>query len=73
MMNQWISAYGSATATGLDPNRTVSKFYIKYDSTKKAWVGAIPHNIIIDAKTRKVLEAKVSFSQLPTMFAKYLP
>ena len=71
MLTQWITAYGSATAAGLDVGRLTSKFYVKYDSSKGGWVGSVPSNIIIDAKTRKVLEKGFSYTQIPTLLAKY--
>jgi hypothetical protein len=72
MLNQWITAYGSATAAGLDVGRLTSQFYVKYDTTKSAWVGSVPSNIILDAKTRKVLEKGFSYSQIPTLVEKHL-
>ena len=71
MLNSWITAFGSATAAGLDPARRTSPFYVTYDTSKSAWVGAVPHNIMIDAKTRKVLATKISYTKLEAEFQKY--
>ncbi len=57
----------------MDPNKRCSKYYIKYNAAKKAFSGAIPANLLIDAKTMKIVERGVKASQLPSMFAKYLP
>ncbi len=71
MLNQWITSFGSATAAGLDPRRRTSKHYIQYSASKGGWVGAVPHNILIDAKTRKVLVSKVSLSAIESTIAQY--
>ena len=72
-LNAWISTYGSAHATGMDPRKRCSKYYLKYDASKGALVGSIPSNLLIDAKTMKILARGVSYSQLPSKFSQYLP
>jgi hypothetical protein len=51
----WVDYYKAAGASGIDPKRRSSKFY--YDGGASV---SIPYNFILDAKTRKVLEKKVS-------------
>ena len=67
-LEEWVKTYKAAGISTIDPRRNVSKYY--YDGTGKV---GIPYNIIIDAKTMKVLEKKVSASQIETMLKKYLP
>ncbi len=69
MMNNWITSWGSATATGLDPSRKTTPIYIRNSGGK--WGSAVPHNIIIDAKTRKILAKGISPSSVPAEMAKY--
>ena len=57
----------------MDPRKRCSKYYIKYNPSKGAFTGSIPSNILIDAKTRKILAKGVKYSSLPSSFAKYLP
>ena len=64
----WVKLYKAAGISTIDPRRNVSKFY--YDGTGKV---GIPYNIIIDAKTRKVLAKKVSASAVTAALDKYLP
>ena len=71
-LDGWIKAYGSAHATGMDPNKRCSKYYIMWNAAKNAFSGSLPSNLLIDAKTMKVVERGVKASQLPSMFAKYL-
>ena len=63
----WVKIYKAAGISTIDPRRNVSKYY--YDGGQ---VG-IPYNIIIDAKTMKVLEKKVSASKVEAALQKYLP
>ncbi len=63
----WVKTYKAAGISTIDPRRNVSKFY--YDGSGKV---GIPYNIIIDAKTRKVLVKKVGLSQVESTIAKYL-
>ena len=72
-LDAWISTYGSAHATGMDPKKRCSKYYLKYSASKGAFTGSIPNNLLIDAKTMKVLARGVSYSSLPSQFGKYLP
>ena len=72
-MSAWISTYGSAHATGMDPRKRCSKYYIKYDAGKGSFMGSIPANLIIDAKTMKILARNVSANQVPSKLAQYLP
>ena len=72
-LNGWIKTYGSAHATGMDPRKHCSKYYVKYDSSKGAFTGSIPFNILIDATTMKILEKGTPYKSLPSSFAKYLP
>ena len=72
-LDGWIKAYGSAHATGMDPSKRCSKYYVKWNAAKNAFSGSLPSNIIIDAKTMKILEKDVKASQVPSTLAKYLP
>ena len=40
-LKAWIQAYGSAHATGMDPRKRCSKYYLKYQAGK-GLVGSIP-------------------------------
>lgn len=71
-LDAWIKAYGAATAAGIDPQRRTTPYYVRYDETKKGWVGAVPHNMILDAKTLKVLEKGVPYTQIESTIQKYL-
>ena len=66
-MDNWVKTYKAAGISTIDPRRNVSKYY--YSGGK---VG-IPYNIIIDAKTLKVLEKKVSYTKIEAALQKYLP
>ena len=57
----------------MDPKKRCSKYYVKYDASKGAFTGSIPSNLLIDAKTMKILARGVSYSQLPSKFSQYLP
>ena len=61
----WIKQYGAATASGIDP-----------DGTPDMWnlPGSIPLNILLDAKTRKILEKEngATSDGWNGLFAKYV-
>ena len=57
----------------MDPNKRCSKYYIQWNASKNAFSGSLPSNVLIDAKTMKIVETGVKASQLPAMFGKYLP
>ncbi len=57
----------------MDPNKRCSKYYIKWNPSKNAFSGSLPSNILIDAKTMKIVEKGVKSSQVSSMLAKYLP
>ena len=59
-------ATGGTRAYGIDDGNIVGSYY---DGSGKV---GIPYNIIIDAKTRKVLVKKVGLSQVESTIAKYL-
>ena len=63
----WVKLYKAAGISTIDPRRNVSRFY--YDGSGKV---GIPYNIIIDAKTLKVLEKQVSYSKVESTIQKYL-
>ena len=63
----WVDYYKAAGASGIDPNRRSSKFY--YDGAASV---SIPYNFILDAKTRKVLEKKVSAANVEARIQYYL-
>jgi hypothetical protein len=63
----WVSSYTPAGTTGIDPRARSAKFYLNGSPTV-----SIPYNIIIDAKTRKILEKEVSYTNLETTIQTYL-
>lgn len=62
-LDSWIGSYGPNGAVGIDPPRVASQ----YNNT-----GKIPYNVILDGKTRKVLEAFSSASGLESKLKGYL-
>ncbi len=66
-LDAWVSAYKPAGVCGIDPLSRVAQF--TYDGPTVTY----PFNLLIDAKTRKILEKEVSSSALPASFQKYLP
>ena len=64
-LNGWVSIYKAAGASGIDPRRHSSKYYYSGGTV------GIPYNIILDAKTLKVLEKKISYTKLEPLFQKY--
>ena len=65
-LDGWNKIYKPAGACGLDPRRVSTKYYYSGGPV------GIPYNILLDAKTRKIVEKKVPASQLTSMFQKYL-
>ena len=67
LLNNWISAFKPAGAAGLDPGNVAARY-----NTKK---GTVPLNMLIDAKTRRVLEKwnEGTVAQLKNRIAARLP
>ena len=67
LLNNWVSQFKSAGAAGLDPGNVAGRY-----NTKK---GTVPLNMIIDAKTRRVLEKwnEGTVAQLKSRIAARLP
>ena len=57
----------------MDPRKRCSKYYVKYDASKGGFVGSIPSNLLIDAKTMKILARGVTAGQVASKLAQYLP
>jgi hypothetical protein len=66
-LDAWVAAYKPAGVSGIDPLRRSSKIYYTGGSV------GIPYNIIVDAKTRKILKKKVPLSSLEPVLSQYLP
>lgn len=71
-LDAWLNSIGQADAAGIDPRRRTSPLYVQYSSSAGGWVGSVPHNMLIDGRTLKILEKKVSPTQLTSSFQKYL-
>lgn len=74
-IDNWVAAYKPAGATGIDPRRRTTPYYVYYgkdSSGKSGWIGAVPYNFIIDAKTRKILWRGGYSSSFETTFSQYL-
>ena len=67
LLNNWVSQFKSAGAAGLDPGNVAARY-----NTKK---GTVPLNMLIDAKTRRVLEKwnEGTVAQLKSRIAARLP
>jgi len=66
-LKAWVKVYKAAGASGIDPKRRSSKLY--YDNGNAV---SIPYNFIIDAKTRKMLEKKVSANDVEARISYHL-
>ena len=64
----WVKIYKAAGVSVIDPARRTSKY--NYDGSGKSY---LPANIIIDAKTRKVLARGVKASGVEAALQQYLP
>ena len=67
LLNSWVSQFNSAGAAGLDPGNVAARY-----NTKN---GTVPLNMIIDAKTRRVLDKwnEGTVAQLKSRIAARLP